>query len=134
MSSGEDNNTPASDSDVQAASIKQGLIQEALEYFKEEVSFYLENKDKGPLDEAVINRMLNLPNCLSGDEESLNKVLAKIDYFIEHRDELVALIEADKTNRDRFDFLVGKLNGKSPSYREGLAEAEWDELIDIVST
>ena len=132
ISNGEGSNTPASDSDAQAASIKQRLIQEALEYFKEEVSFYLENKDKGPLDEAVINRMLNLPNCLSGDEESLNKVLAKIDYFIEHRDELIALIETDKTNRDRFDFLVGKLNGKSPPYREGLTEAEWDELIDIV--
>jgi predicted chitinase len=27
---------------------------------------------------------------------------------------------------------VSKLNGKSPPYREGLTEAEWDELIDIV--
>ena len=112
--------------------IEQELIKELLDHFQEEINTFLENKDKGPLDQAVVKQMMNLPECLPQEESQLEAVLVKIDYFIEHRDELIALVAQNEADKARFDELVRKLNGKSPPYREGLDEIEWDELIAIV--
>ena len=130
VNSGGGNSTANNDAPV--ASITEELIKEVLQHYEEEINFWLENHGKGPLDKKIVLRMLTLPDCLSGDEEELQRVLDRLDYFSEHRDELIALIEADEANRDRFHFLVDKLHGKSPPYQTELAEQEWDELIDIV--
>jgi len=102
-----------------------------LEYFKKEIEFWLENNGKGPLEQAEIMRLMYLPDCLPEDEARLKAVVERIEYFEENRAELIALIESNEAIRDRFRFLVNKLNGEQPPYVEGLTEAEWHELIEM---
>ena len=112
--------------------VQKELIKEVLEHYKEEINLWLENNSKGPLEEALIRRMMALPDCLPKDGERLLKVLERLEYFEENPEELIELIKSDTDNQDRFDFLVNKLNGEQPPYREGLTEAEWDELLTMV--
>lgn len=112
--------------------IQEELIKEVLEAFEEEINFWLENHEKGPLEKTLVERLLAMPDCLPDDMEQLGKVREKIGYYTDHREELIALIEAQEANRDRFRFLVDKLNGKQPPYRAGLTEDEWDELLTMV--
>lgn len=110
----------------------QALILEVLFLLEEKIGIYLKNKEKGPLDEILLKRMLALPDCLPQQEEELQEVWDKIDYFKSHTEELIALIERNKTDKERFDALVDKLTGKKPPYRGVLTEGEWDELLAIV--
>ena len=113
-------------------SIKEQLIQEVLTHFQQEINLWLDNQEKGPLDRQVINRLLTLPDCLPQEEEQLQQVWDRIEYFESHIEELITLIEQDELVKERFEFLIKKLNGKQPPYREELTEGEWDELLGIV--
>ncbi|HET8859931.1 hypothetical protein, partial [Marivirga sp.] len=123
--SGEEN---ASDSLV----VEEELIVEVLEYYKEEINLWIENYEKGPLDESIIKRMIDFPDCLPEDIDELRGVLNKIEYYENNKDELIALILEDESKKDRFVFLVDKLNGEQPPYVEGLTDNEWSEIIRMV--
>ena len=111
--------------------VQKELIKEVLDHYKEEINLWLENSGKGPLEETLIKRLMNLPDCLPESEEELEAVIERIEYFEENREELIALIESNEAIRDRFRFLVNKLNGEQPPYVEGLTEEEWDELLEM---
>jgi hypothetical protein len=111
--------------------VQKELIKEVLEYHKQEIKIWLDNHEKGPLEDGVIKRMMDLPGCFPKDEGKLLLVLEKVDYYLEHREELIELIEQDDEVKDRFRFLVNKLNGEQPPYMAGLTELEWDELITM---
>ncbi|HNP08519.1 MAG TPA: fibronectin type III domain-containing protein, partial [Cyclobacteriaceae bacterium] len=112
--------------------MQRELITELLESIKREIILWLENNGKGPLDEALIRRLMAMPDCLPEDEGQLESVLERIDYYENNREELIALIEENESIKDRFRFLINKLNGEQPPYIEGLSEDEWNELIRMI--
>ncbi len=115
-----------------AVDIKQELIKEALDYFKEEINIFLENQDKGPLEEALVYRLLDFPDCLPEEEAQLEAVLARIEDYLEDTEALLNLIKEDDANKARIEELTAKLTGKQPPYVAGLTETEWNELIEMI--
>ncbi len=125
-------NTPDGTTEIDSVKfIQKELIREILQHYKEEINTHLENTEKGPLEEALLLRILALPDCLPEDEEGLEAVLERITYFEENPEELIAQIAANTEDQDRFEFLIDKLNGEQPPYQEGLTEAEWAELLTM---
>lgn len=135
VSQGSSNGGDTPDGTTQTDSVlfvQKELIKEVLLHYKEETNLWLENYGKGPLEEAVIRRLMDMPDCLPETEEQLRSFLERVEYFEDHVEELITSIEKNKEYKERFNFLVNKLNGKQPPYREGLTEAEWDELLTMV--
>ena len=115
-----------------AVDVEQELIKELLEYFKEEINTFLENKDKGPLEEALIRRLMAFPDCLPEEEAPLEAVLAKIEDYLEDTEVLLNLIKEDDANKARIEELTAKLVGQQPPYAAGLTETEWEELVEMI--
>lgn len=112
--------------------VQKELIKEVLEHYKEEINLWLENYGKGPLEEALIRRLMAMPDCLPEDEKGLEGVLARIEEYLEDPEALLELVQEDEANTARLEELTTKLTGNQPPYAAGLSGAEWDELLEIV--
>ncbi|WP_238354547.1 hypothetical protein [Fulvivirga marina] len=118
--------------DDETIDTEKELIKEALEYFKQEITTYLENNGKGPLDEVLLRRIQSLPDCLPKDEEKLQAILGKIDDLINEPDNLLVLIKEDDINGPQVELMVDQLKGKRPPYSSELSEEQWDQLVQIL--
>ncbi|MBL6449590.1 hypothetical protein JMN32_24985 [Fulvivirga sp. 29W222] len=118
--------------DDETIDTEKELIKEALEYFKQEITIYLENSEKGPLDEVLLRRIQSLPDCLPKDEEKLQAILGKIDDLINEPDNLLALIKEDDINGPQVELMVDQLKGKRPPYSSELSEEQWNQLIQML--
>lgn len=112
--------------------VKNALIEETLEYLKNESLLWIDDNEKGPLEEDILKRVMALPDCFPEDIEGLQYALAKLEYYNEYKEELIALIEQDSAQKERFEFMGRKFNGEQPPYLPGLTDAEFDELILMV--
>jgi len=112
--------------------IQQELIKEVLEHFKQEINIHLENKDKGPLDEALLRRLMAFPDCLPDDEGELEQVLERIETYLENPEALLYLIQENDVDKARIEELTAKLLGKQPPYAADLSEIEWNQLLAMV--
>ena len=113
-------------------SIKEQLIQEVLTHFQQEINLWLDNQEKGPLDELLLNRLLTLPDCLPQEEEPLQATLDKAIYYQDSTQALLTLVEQDSADAQSLETLIKKLLGQQPPYRSGLSEAEWQTLLLLV--
>ncbi len=132
---GAGNGTNAPDGTTETDSVlfvQKELIKEVLQHYKEEINLWLENNGKGPLEEALIRRLMAMPDCLPEDEEGLEAVLAKIEEYLEDPEALLELVKEDDANKERIDQLVAQLNGKRPPYSSELSQDEWDELLEML--
>ncbi|MEQ8682863.1 MAG: hypothetical protein RID25_24070, partial [Cyclobacteriaceae bacterium] len=112
--------------------VREQLIKELLQHYKDEISVWLENQDKGPLDDHILSRLLSLPDCLPENEEDLNVVLEKIEAFLEDPQSLMSLLEEDEENEESFGKVAEKIQGKNPPYKDELSEEEWKELVEMI--
>ncbi|WMN10733.1 hypothetical protein QYS49_35790 [Marivirga salinae] len=112
--------------------VQEELIKEVLVYYKEEINLWIDNYEKGPLDESTINRLSDFPDCLPEDIDRLDAILIKINEYIEDPDSLLELIQEDDLRRTKIENFVSKLSGTQPPYASGLSDEEWDELIEMM--
>lgn len=112
--------------------VQKELIKEVLQYYKGEINFLLENKEKGPLEIETLKKMFEFPNCLPEDEEKLEAVLDKIEKYLEDPEALLNLINEDDMNMTKVKELTARLTGKKPPYAKGLSESEWDRLLEMI--
>lgn len=135
VSQGSGNSGNAPDGSTETDSVlfvQKELIKEVLEYYKEEINLWLENNGKGPLDEALIRRLMAMPDCLPKHEEELEAVLAKVEEYLEDPEALLELVKEDDANKARIEELTAKLTGNQPPYAAGLSETEWGELLEML--
>ncbi|UII27632.1 fibronectin type III domain-containing protein [Fulvivirga maritima] len=130
--SGEGNTPDTTTESDSVLFVQKELIKEVLKHYKEEINLWLENNGKGPLDEALMRRLIALPDCLPENEEGLEAVLAKIEGYQENPEALLELVKEDDANKARIEELTVKLTGKQPPYAAGLSETEWDELLEML--
>lgn len=112
--------------------VKNTLIEETLEYLKNESLLWIENNEKGPLEEGILKRLMALPDCFPEGIEGMQYVLAKLEYYDTHKEELIALIEQDSSRKERFEFLGRKLSGEQPPYLPELTDDEWEEWLLMI--
>ncbi|WP_340152579.1 hypothetical protein, partial [uncultured Marivirga sp.] len=112
--------------------VQQELITEVLQYYKEEINLWIENYEKGPLDNSIIKRMSDFPDCLPEDVDELDAILIKINEYIEDPESLIELIQEDDLSRSKMEEFANKLTGTQPPYADGLSDQEWDELVEMI--
>jgi hypothetical protein len=112
--------------------VQKELIKEVLEHYKEEINLWMENNGKGPLDEALLRRLMAMPDCLPEDEGELESILAKIEEYLADPEALLNLVKENDAKRERIEELTTKLKGNQPPYAAGLSETEWDELLEMI--
>ncbi|MGM0582080.1 MAG: M15 family metallopeptidase, partial [Bacteroidota bacterium] len=112
--------------------VQEELIKEVLVYYKEEINLWIENYEKGPLDNSIIKRMSDFPDCLPEDVDELDAILIKINEYLEDPESLLELIQEDDLRRTKLENFTSKLSGTQPPYASGLSDQEWDELVEMI--
>ncbi len=132
VSGGEGGNNSASDSSAPLAAhaLEQRLLAELLQDFDQKIAVWLENHEKGPLDEELLRKLQELPSCLPpGSEE-----LIGIHQFIE---QLQADLEEtwnslSEASQQWFSEVVETLSPEDASLAEQLSEEEAQTAEEIV--
>ena len=65
------NGSSNSDASLAAHALEQRLLSELLEDFDQNIALWLENHEKGPLDEQMLRLLQELPPCLPAESEEL---------------------------------------------------------------
>jgi len=118
--------------DENLINVQKELIIEVLQHFKKEIEFWLENNSKGPLDQAEVMRLMDLPDCLPQDINKMEDVLDSVRFYLNEPDKLLEKIQEDKKDQILMKDLIKKLIGQKPPYAPNLSEFEWNLLIDMV--
>ncbi|GAA5042294.1 hypothetical protein GCM10011506_44360 [Marivirga lumbricoides] len=112
--------------------VQKELIIEVLQYYKGEVNFWLENNGKESLEEVVLSRLMEIPDCLPGDEGKMQAVLVNIDEYLEGPEVLLNMVKENDANKEVIEEIVVQLNGKSSPYRSEITQEEWNSLLEML--
>ena len=124
------NGSSNSDASLAAHALEQRLLSELLEDFDQNIALWLENHEKGPLDEQMLRLLQELPPCLPAESEEL----VTIHQYIER---LQADIEEawnalSEESQQWFSTVVEAFSAEDSSLTEQLSEEEAQRAEEIV--
>ena len=124
------NGSSNSDASLAAHALEQRLLSELLEDFDQNIALWLENHEKGPLDEQMLRLLQELPPCLPAESEEL----VTIHQYIERlqTDIAEAWNALSEESQQWFSAVVEALSAEDSSLTEQLSEEEAQRAEEIV--
>ncbi|MCG8318167.1 MAG: hypothetical protein MI921_01580 [Cytophagales bacterium] len=107
------------------------LFLEILDEFEEDIDTWMINNGKGPLDDQVLNRLLEFPDCLPQNVESLEKVLEIIKEYKNNPEALLDSVLQDAANEEFIEGQLANLVGPEP-YRQHFTAEAWQAFKEMI--
>ncbi|MBL6449949.1 hypothetical protein JMN32_26790 [Fulvivirga sp. 29W222] len=121
-----------SNADNQSLGVQEKLIVEVLEELSVEINNWLATNGKGPLSEEEI-RMLLLSDYFSDKAFVLKGLVDEaIPALMESPGKLKESINADPSDADKFQEIIGQVTDKEAAFKGQLSEGEWETGKKIV--
>ena len=124
------NGSSNSDASLAAHALEQRLLSELLEDFDQNIALWLENHEKGPLDEQMLRLLQELPPCLPAESEELVTIHQHIERL--QADIAEAWNALSEESQQWFSAVVEALSAEDSSLTEQLSEEEAQRAEEIV--
>ncbi|MCG8320015.1 MAG: hypothetical protein MI921_10970 [Cytophagales bacterium] len=89
------------------------------------------NNGKGPLDDQVLNRLLEFPDCLPQNVESLEEVLEIIQEYKNNPEALLDSVLQEAANEEFIEGQLANMTGPEP-YRQYFDAGAWQTFKEMI--
>ncbi|WP_185156247.1 fibronectin type III domain-containing protein [Fulvivirga kasyanovii] len=132
VSSGENSDNTGNSDNQQPLDVQEKLIVEVLEELSVEINNWLATNGKGPLSEEEI-RMLLLSDYFSDKAFVLEGLVDEaIPTLMESPGKLKESINADPSDADKFQEIIGQITDKETAFKDQLSEDEWETSKKVI--